>query len=68
MTVADGYTQCFRVPVVFFGPANAPGMDEVTIEIPARLRDLGEADLRCRINGRVSNAVQIRLGSGKPVS
>lgn len=58
----------FRVPVVSFGPAGDPGMDEVTIEIPAQLRNLGETDLLCRIKGRVSNAVQIRIGGGQPVS
>jgi uncharacterized protein (TIGR03437 family) len=52
-----------RVPVVGFGPSrNEPGIDQLTVEIPASLRGLGEADLLCYINGRVSNPVRIRIG------
>jgi len=40
----------------------------VTIEIPAELRGLGEADLLCHVDGRVSNAVRIDIGGEKPVS
>jgi len=57
-----------RVPVVSFGPAGEQGVDQVTIEIPAELRGLGEADLLCHINGRVSNAVRIGIGGEKPAS
>jgi uncharacterized protein (TIGR03437 family) len=51
-----------RVPVLSFGPAADPGVDRVTIEIPDRLRTLGETDLIARVNGRVSNPVRIRIG------
>jgi uncharacterized protein (TIGR03437 family) len=52
-----------RVPVVSFEPAAGdPGIDELTIEIPASLRGLGETDMICHVNGRVSNAVRIRIG------
>jgi uncharacterized protein (TIGR03437 family) len=51
-----------RVPVVSFGPAQDPGVDQVTIEIPASLRGRGVVDLMCRVKGRVSNAVQIKIG------
>jgi uncharacterized protein (TIGR03437 family) len=57
-----------RVPVVSFGPAGEQGVDQVTIEIPAALRGLGEADLLCHVNGRVSNAVRIGIGGQKPAS
>lgn len=56
------------VRVVSFGPGGDPGMDQLTIEIPAGLRGLGEADVISRVNGRVSNAVQIRIGGEKPAS
>jgi uncharacterized protein (TIGR03437 family) len=51
-----------RVPVVSFGPAEDPGVDQVTIEIPSSLRNRGVVDLICKVNGRVSNAVQIKIG------
>jgi uncharacterized protein (TIGR03437 family) len=51
-----------RVPVVSFGAARDAGMDQVTVEIPASLRGLGETDVVCRLNGRVSNPVRIRIG------
>jgi uncharacterized protein (TIGR03437 family) len=57
-----------RLPVVSFGSAGDPGMDQLTVEIPAALGGLGEADLICRINGRIANAVRIRIGGEKPVS
>jgi len=53
-----------RVPVVSFGPAKAPGVDQLTIEVPVSMRGLGEADLLCHVNGRVSNAVRIAIGGG----
>jgi len=56
-----------RVPVVSFGPAGE-GVDQVTIEIPPVLRGLGEADLLCHVNGRVSNAVRIGIAREKPAS
>jgi len=57
------------VRVVSFGPSvGDPGVDQVTIEIPAAMRGLGETDLICHLNGRVANAVRIQLGGGKPVS
>jgi uncharacterized protein (TIGR03437 family) len=58
----------FRVPVVEYGPAPEPGVDTITIEIPSSLKGLGETELLCHIGGRVSNAVQVRIGGGKPVS
>lgn len=57
-----------RVPVVSFGPADEQGADQLTIEIPAALRGLGEADLFCHVHGRVSNAVRIAIGGQRPVS
>jgi uncharacterized protein (TIGR03437 family) len=57
-----------RVPVISFGPTGYPGQDQVTIELPEHLRGLGEADLVCRLQGRISNAVRINLGDDKPVS
>lgn len=57
-----------RVPVVAYGPTGDPGMEQVTVEIPPALAGLGEADLICRIHGRVANAVRIRVGGEKPVS
>ena len=50
-----------RVPVVSFGSADEQGLDQLTIEIPAALRGIGETDLLCHLNGRVSNAVLVRL-------
>jgi uncharacterized protein (TIGR03437 family) len=57
-----------RVPVVSFGPTDNPGQDQVTLEIPSRLYGIGETDLICHLNGRISNATRIRIGSVKPVS
>jgi uncharacterized protein (TIGR03437 family) len=51
-----------RLPVISYGPAPEEGMDQVTLEIPASLRGLGEADLIAHVDGRVSNAVQVRVG------
>jgi uncharacterized protein (TIGR03437 family) len=57
-----------RVPVLSFGPAAGQGIDQVTIEIPPALRDLGETDVLSYVNGRVSNAVRINIGGAQPVS
>ena len=57
-----------RIPVVSFGPTDDPGVDQVTVEIPAAMRELGETDLLSYVNGRVSNAVLIRIGQAKRVS
>ena len=51
-----------RIPVVSFGPTQGAGEDQVTVEIPAKLAGLGEADLLARINGRISNAVRLNIG------
>jgi len=57
------------VRVVSFGPsAGDPGVDQVTVEIPAAMRGLGETDVICHLNGRVANAVRINVGGAKPVS
>jgi uncharacterized protein (TIGR03437 family) len=50
-----------RVPVVAYGASGSPGVDVVTIELPASLRGIGETDLMCHLNERVSNAVRIRI-------
>jgi len=57
-----------RVPVVSFGPTENPGQDQVTVEIPAQLYGVGETDMICHLNGRISNATRIRIGAAKPVS
>jgi hypothetical protein len=51
-----------RVPVVSFGPTDNRGQDQVTVEIPARLYGIGETDMICHLNGRISNATRIRIG------
>jgi uncharacterized protein (TIGR03437 family) len=56
-----------RVPVVAFGPSPEAGIDQLTLEIPLGLQGLGETDLICRLNGRTSNPVRLRVGA-KPVS
>jgi uncharacterized protein (TIGR03437 family) len=50
-----------RMHVLSYGASDYPGTDVVTIEIPASMRGLGETDLMCHVNGRVSNAVRIRI-------
>jgi uncharacterized protein (TIGR03437 family) len=57
-----------RVPVISYGSSSEAGMDQVTVAIPASLRGLGEADVLCRLNGRVSNPVRIYIGGEKPAS
>ena len=52
-----------RVQVLNYAPGKDPGMDELTLAIPASLRGLGETDLIARVNGRVANVVRINLGS-----
>lgn len=54
----DGET----VRVVGYGAADRQGRDFVTVELPASLRGRGEVDLVCRINGRISNSVRVRIG------
>jgi uncharacterized protein (TIGR03437 family) len=51
-----------HVPVVSYGPTEEEGVDQVTLEIPRSLSNLGEADLICHVRGRVSNAVQVKIG------
>ena len=51
-----------RVPVISVAPGEDAGVDQVTIEIPPSLRNRGVVDLICHVNGRVSNAVQIKIG------
>jgi uncharacterized protein (TIGR03437 family) len=51
-----------RVPVISYGPGDDPGMDQLTVAIPAGLRGLGETDLVAHVNGRVANVVRIRIG------
>lgn len=50
-----------RMHVLSYGASDYPGTDVVTVEVPAGMRDIGETDLMCHINGRVSNAVRIRI-------
>jgi uncharacterized protein (TIGR03437 family) len=50
-----------RLRVLSYGASGYPGTDQVTVEIPASLRGIGETDLMCHVNGRVSNAVRIRI-------
>jgi uncharacterized protein (TIGR03437 family) len=50
-----------RLHVVSFGASGYPGTDVVTVEVPSSLRGIGETDLMCHVNGRVSNAVRIRI-------
>lgn len=52
-----------RVPVVSYGPSAVPGKDQLTVEVPAELRGLGDADLASRVYGRASNVVRVRIGS-----
>ena len=56
------------VPVLAYGPGADPGMDDLTIAVPASLRNLGEADLVAHVNGRVANVVRVRIGGAGPVS
>ncbi len=57
-----------RVPVVSFGPTGYPGEDQVTIEIPSSVYGMGDTDLICHLNGRISNATRIRIGAVNPAS
>jgi uncharacterized protein (TIGR03437 family) len=50
-----------RLRVLSYGASGYPGTDQVTVELPAGLRGIGETDLMCHVNGRVSNAVRIRI-------
>jgi uncharacterized protein (TIGR03437 family) len=51
-----------RVQVVSYGPGDDPGMDQLTVAIPASMRGIGETDLVAHVNGRVANVVRIRIG------
>jgi uncharacterized protein (TIGR03437 family) len=57
-----------RVPVRSFAPSETPGNDEVVVEIPASLRGIGETDLICHVNGRLSNVVRVSIGGSKSIS
>ncbi len=50
-----------RVPVVSFGAGDQPGLDQVTIELPASLAGRGETDVICRVKGRIANVVRLRV-------
>ncbi len=56
------------VRVVSYGPTDEPGVDQLTIEIPAEMQGVGETDLLCHVKGRVSNAVRIAIGGQTPAS
>jgi uncharacterized protein (TIGR03437 family) len=51
------------VPVVGVRPVEQPGVDWLTVRLPAGLRGAGETDLLCWVDGRVSNVVRINLWS-----
>ena len=51
------------VPVISFGPSGDAGVDQLTLRIPSSLRGIGEVDLVCSIQGRLSNVVRINIGS-----
>jgi uncharacterized protein (TIGR03437 family) len=51
------------VRVLSFGAADDVGRDQVTVELPAALSKLGEADVAMTVNGRLSNVVRIRCGA-----
>ncbi|HWC98340.1 MAG TPA: cellulase family glycosylhydrolase [Candidatus Sulfopaludibacter sp.] len=57
-----------RVPVISYGAEGEQGQDQVTIELPQSLRGVGETDLVCHLNGRVSNSVRVRIGGDKPTT
>ena len=54
-----------RVPVISFGPTGDVGVDQLTVRIPSSLRGVGETDLVCSIQGRLSNVVRINIGSAE---
>jgi hypothetical protein len=54
------------VPVVAHGPAREPGVDDLTLQLPSTLHGLGETDLICSVNGRLSNVVRIDIGPSTP--
>jgi uncharacterized protein (TIGR03437 family) len=49
--------------VVSFGPLSEPGLDQVTISVPAVLRNKGESDLVMTVGGRLSNVSRINCGA-----
>jgi uncharacterized protein (TIGR03437 family) len=51
------------VRVLSFGAMDDVGRDQVTIELPASLGRVGEADLAMTVNGRLSNVVRIHCGA-----
>ncbi|HKA01730.1 MAG TPA: hypothetical protein VKE70_34700, partial [Candidatus Solibacter sp.] len=50
-----------KLRVLSYGATEYPGTDQVTVEVPKELRGIGETDLMCHVNGRVSNAVRVRI-------
>jgi uncharacterized protein (TIGR03437 family) len=50
-----------RARVVSYGPAGQPGIDQVTIEVPASVAGAGETDVICRVKGRIANVVRLRV-------
>jgi uncharacterized protein (TIGR03437 family) len=49
--------------VTAFGPAGDPGVDQVAVQLPPSLRHLGEVDLLCSVDGRLSNVVRLNVGT-----
>lgn len=51
------------VPVISYGAADDVGRDQVTIQLPAELRGVGETELVMTVNGVLSNVVRIDCGA-----
>ena len=51
------------VRVLSHGAMDDVGRDQVTIELPAALGNLGETDLTMTVNGKLSNVVRIHCGA-----
>jgi uncharacterized protein (TIGR03437 family) len=56
-----------RVPVLSYGRAQDPGVDEVTIRLMPELAVLGETSVILSVNGEVGNAARIRVQSRAPI-
>ena len=54
----------FEAKVLSVAPAGDAGNEDVTLELPAKMRGLGERDVICRVNGRLANVVRVNLGRG----
>ena len=55
-------------PVVSIGSAGYPGMDDLVVQLPPRLRGRGSVDVICFASGAVSNVARVNFSQGSTIT